>query len=75
MMTAYYIHKEDLKSVENTISDFNKTFKDICNAFKDVTGKDIRNEVDVMALQYSCETLKQKMADKDKPGRYLKEFC
>ena len=75
MMTAYYIHKEDLKSVENTISDFNKTFTDICNAFKDVTGKDIRNEVDVMALQYSCEALKQKMADKDKPGRYLKEFC
>ena len=75
MMTAYHIHKEDLKSVENTISDFNKTFTDICNAFKDVTGKDIRNEVDVMALQSSCEALKQKMADKDKPGRYLKEFC
>ena len=74
MMTAYYIHREDLDSVENTFSDFNKTFNDICNASKDITGTDIRNGVNAMALHSSCEALKQKFADKEKHERYLKDI-
>ena len=74
MMTAYNIHKEDLASVENNFSDFNKTFKDICDVFKDVTGKDIRNGDNARALQASSESLKQKIADREKPKRYFNIF-
>ena len=70
MMVAYNIDQEDLEGVENTYSDFNKTFKDICDAFKEITGKDIRNGDNARALQASCEALKQKIADKEKPERY-----
>ena len=71
MMTAYYIYKEDFDSVANYISDFNKTFDDISKAFKDITGEDIRNGANASAVQTSCEALKQKIADKEKPDRYL----
>ena len=76
MMTAYYnyIHREDLDSVENTFSDFNKTFNDICDASKDITGTDIRNGVNAKVLHSSCEALKQKFADKEKPDRYFKDI-
>ena len=70
-MTAYCIYKEDLDSVANAFSEFNKTFEDICAAFKDVTGKDIRNGPSAKAVKKSCEALKQKIADKEKPARYF----
>ena len=71
MMVAYNILQNDLEGVENAYSDFNKTFNDICDAFKEVTGKNIKNGVNVRALQSSCEALKQKIANKEKPERYL----
>ena len=69
-MVAYNIDKKNFGGVENTYSDFNKTFKDICDAFEDVTGKDIRNGDNARDLQASCEALKQKIADKEKLERY-----
>ena len=72
MMTAYYIHKEDLDSVANSFSDFNKTFEVICAAFKDVTGMDIRNTANAKDVLKSCEALKQKIADKENHERYFK---
>ena len=69
MMTVYNIHQEDAEGVENTFSDFNKTFDDICDAFFDVIGKDIRNVVNARAMQTSLETLKKKIADKENPER------
>ena len=72
MMTAYYIHhKEDPHSVEYYIADFNKTFNDICSAFKDVTGEDIRKGANAKAILKSCEALKQKIAKKENPERYI----
>ena len=75
MMTAYYIHKEDPNSVANTFSFFTKTFEEICAAYKDVTGKDIKNGANAMAVQESCEALKQKIADKENHERYFKLCC
>ena len=66
-MTAYYIFKEDLDSVENCFSDFNKKFDDIRDAFKDVTNEDIRNTA--QDVKKCCDTLRQKMADKENPER------
>ena len=71
MMTAYYIYKEDLDSVANCFNDFNKTFEDICAAYKDVTGEDARRGFNAKALQLSCEALKQKIATKENPERYF----
>ena len=71
-MVAYNIDKKNFGGVENIYSDFNKTFEDICDAFEDVTGKDIRNGDNARALQASCEALKQKIADKENPERYFK---
>ena len=64
-MTAYYIFKEDLDSVANCFSDFNKKFDDVRNAFKDVTNEDIKNTA--QEVKASCDTLRQKIAEKEKP--------
>ena len=75
MMTAYYIHhKEDPQSVEFYIADFNKTFNDICAAFKDVTGEDITKGANAKAIQKSCEALKKKIAKKENPERYILHY-
>ena len=66
-MTAYYIFKEDLDSVENCFSDFNKKFDDIRDAFKEVTNEDIRNTA--QDVKTSCDTLRKKIADKGNPER------
>ena len=75
IMTTYYIHhKEDPNSVEYYIADFNKTFDEICAVFKDVTGEDIRKGANAKAIQKSCEALKKKIAEKEKPEGYF-QFC
>ena len=66
-MTAYYIFKEDLNSLANCFSDFNKKFDDIRDVFKDVTNEDIKNSArDVKA---SCDTLRQKIDDNQNAKR------
>ena len=63
----YHIYKEDLDSVANCYSDFNKKFDDIRDAFKDVTNEDIKNTA--RDIKASCEALKQKIDDKENPER------
>ena len=64
---SYDIYKEDLESVANCYSDFNKKFDDIRDAFKDVTNEDIKNTA--RDIKASCEALKQKIDDKENPER------
>ena len=66
-MTAYNIFKADLESVANCFSDFNQKFDDIRDAFKDVTNEDIKNTA--LDVKASCDALRQKIADREKPER------
>ena len=41
MMTAYFIFKENTESLSNCYTKFNKTYSDLCEAFKEVTGEEL----------------------------------
>ena len=61
MMTAYFIFKEDSESLANCYEKFNKTYSDLCEAFKEVTGEEFM--VGDSEVEKSSEALKQNMAE------------
>ena len=71
-MTTYYIYQNKPDSVENCFEDFNNTFEDLCAAFKEVTGKDIRDGVNAKAVLKSCQKLRNKITEQENAKRYGK---
>ena len=61
MMTAYFIFKEDSESLSNCYEKFNKTYSDLCEAFKEVTGGEFM--VGDSKVEKSSKALKLNMAE------------
>ena len=61
MMTAYHIFKEDSESLANCYEKFNKTYSDLCEAFKEVTGEEFM--VGDSEVAKSSKALKLNMAE------------
>ena len=61
MMTAYFIFKEDSESLANCYEKFNKTYSDLCEAFKEVNGKEFM--VGDSEVEKSSKALKLSMAE------------
>ena len=61
MMTAYFIFKEDSESLANCYAMFNTTFSDLCEAFEEVTGEQLR--IGDNAVKNSSTALKLNMSE------------
>ena len=61
MMTAYNIFKEDSESLAHCYEKFNKTYSDLCEAFKEVTGEEFM--VGDSEVAKSSKALKLNMAE------------
>ena len=61
MMTAYFIFKEDIESLNNCYNKFNRTFSDLKKAFKEVTGEELN--IGDSEVEKSSRALKVNMAE------------